>query len=46
MRKALLFAALAASLFAAGCHTVAGAGRDISDPGHAVTDTAHAATPK
>ena len=45
MRKAFLLAALAASLIVAGCHTVAGAGRDISDTGHAVTDTAHDATP-
>jgi len=41
MRKVLILAALAASLFAAGCNTVAGAGKDVSSAGHAVTDTAH-----
>jgi predicted small secreted protein len=46
MRKALLFAVMAASLLTAACHTVAGAGRDVSDVGHAVTDTAHDATPR
>ena len=30
MRKALILAALAASLLAAGCNTVAGAGKDVS----------------
>ncbi len=40
MRKAILLAALAASLFAAGCNTVAGAGKDVSAVGNAVTDTA------
>ena len=43
MRKIVLLAALAASLFATGCNTVAGAGRDVSSAGHAVTDTANAA---
>jgi predicted small secreted protein len=46
MRKVILLAALAASLLAAGCNTVAGAGKDVSAAGHAVTDTAHDATPK
>jgi predicted small secreted protein len=45
MRKFVILAALAASLLAAGCHTVAGAGQDVSAAGHAVTDTAHDATP-
>jgi predicted small secreted protein len=45
MRKIMLFAALAAGLLAAGCNTVAGAGKDVSSAGHAVTDTAHDATP-
>ena len=45
MRKVILLAALAASLLAAGCNTVAGAGKDVSAAGHAVTDTAHDATP-
>jgi predicted small secreted protein len=46
MRKALLFAVLAASLLAAGCNTIAGAGKDVSAVGHAVSDTAHDATPR
>jgi predicted small secreted protein len=45
MRKLILLATLAAGLVVAGCHTVAGAGRDVSAAGHAVTDTAHDATP-
>jgi predicted small secreted protein len=40
MRKLVLFAALAASLAAAACNTVEGAGRDVSAAGAAVTDTA------
>ncbi len=27
------------------CHTTAGAGRDISDPGHVITHDAHKDTP-
>lgn len=46
MRKVLLLAALATGLFVAGCNTVAGAGKDVSAAGHAVTDTAHDATPR
>jgi predicted small secreted protein len=45
MRKLVLLAALAGSLIVAGCHTVAGAGKDVSAAGAAVTDTAHDATP-
>jgi predicted small secreted protein len=45
MRKIILMAALAAGFIVAGCHTVAGAGRDVSAAGQAVTDTAHDATP-
>ena len=40
MRKFVIFAALAASLAIAACNTVAGAGKDVSDAGHAVTNTA------
>lgn len=40
MRTVIILAAFAASLLAAGCNTVAGAGRDVSSAGHAVTDTA------
>jgi predicted small secreted protein len=45
MRKLLLLAVLAASLTATACNTIAGAGKDVSATGHAVTDTAHDATP-
>jgi len=45
MRKLALWAMIAASLTVAACNTVAGAGRDVSAVGHAVTDTAHDATP-
>jgi predicted small secreted protein len=40
MRKFVLFAVMAASLAAAGCNTVAGAGKDVSATGKAVTNTA------
>ena len=40
MRKFFILAALAASLSIAACHTVAGAGRDVTAAGHAVTRTA------
>ncbi len=45
MRKAIILPALAASLLTAACNTVAGAGKDVSSAGHAVTDTARDATP-
>jgi predicted small secreted protein len=45
MRALILLAALAASLSLAACNTVAGAGRDVSSAGHAVTDTADDAKP-
>jgi predicted small secreted protein len=45
MRKLVLLAIIAAGLTVAACNTVAGAGRDVSDVGHAVTDTARDATP-
>jgi predicted small secreted protein len=41
MRKIIVLAALAASLAVSACNTVAGAGRDVSSAGHAVTDTAN-----
>jgi len=44
MRMVIILAALTASLLAAGCNTVAGAGKDVSSAGHAVTDTAHDAS--
>ncbi len=40
MRNLVLFAVLAASLAVSACNTVAGAGKDVSDAGHAVTNTA------
>ena len=40
MRKLVLLSLLAASLATAACNTVAGAGKDVSDAGHAVTNTA------
>ena len=40
MRKFIIFAVLAASLATAACNTVAGAGKDVSATGHAVTNTA------
>ncbi|HLZ82500.1 MAG TPA: entericidin A/B family lipoprotein [Caulobacteraceae bacterium] len=40
MRKFVIFAVLAASLATAACNTVAGAGKDVSATGHAVTNTA------
>jgi len=40
MRGILVLAALAATVLAAGCNTIAGAGKDISAAGNAVTDTA------
>jgi predicted small secreted protein len=41
MRKIIILAVLAAGLATAACNTVAGAGRDVSSAGHAVTDTAN-----
>jgi len=40
MRKVLLLAVLAASMAAAACNTVSGAGKDVESAGEAVTDTA------
>ena len=40
MRKILVLAVAAAALAIAGCNTIAGAGKDVSAVGHAVTDTA------
>ena len=40
MRKILVLAAAATALLIAGCNTIAGAGKDVSAVGHAVTDTA------
>ena len=40
MRKILLLAVIGVGLGLAGCNTVAGAGRDVSSAGKAVTNTA------
>ena len=40
MRKIMLLCVVAASMAVAACNTVAGAGRDVSDAGKAVTNTA------
>jgi predicted small secreted protein len=42
MRNVILLIIVAASsLCVAACNTVAGAGKDVSSAGHAVTDTAN-----
>jgi len=43
MRTLAVLAIFAAGLLVAACNTVAGAGKDVSAAGNAVTDTAHAA---
>jgi predicted small secreted protein len=40
MRKLIVLLVAAASLSTAACNTVAGAGKDTSSVGHAVTDAA------
>lgn len=40
MRKIIVLLAATAALATAACNTVAGAGRDVSSAGHAVTSTA------
>jgi predicted small secreted protein len=40
MRKFVVLAALAASLAVAACNTMQGAGKDVSEAGKAVSDTA------
>jgi len=45
MRKLIVLAVLAASLATTACNTVAGAGKDVSSAGHAVSDTANDAKP-
>lgn len=45
MRPLTLLAALAVTIGLAACNTVAGAGKDVSSAGHAVTDTAQDAKP-
>ncbi len=45
MRKLIILAVLSAGLATAACNTVAGAGKDVSSAGHAVTNTADDAKP-
>ena len=45
MRKLIVLAVLAASIATTACNTVAGAGKDVSSAGHAVSDTANDAKP-
>ncbi len=45
MRKLAILLVAAASLTISACNTIAGAGKDVSSAGSAVTDTAHDATP-
>jgi predicted small secreted protein len=40
MRPIIAITFLAATLLLTACNTVAGAGKDVSSAGHAVTDTA------
>ncbi len=40
MRKLVILAVAAASLAVSACNPIAGAGRDVSATGHAVTNTA------
>ena len=41
MRKILVLLVATATMAVAACNTVAGAGKDVSSAGHAVTDTAN-----
>jgi len=41
MRTLIVITLLAAGLALSACNTVAGAGKDVSSAGHAVTDTAN-----
>ncbi|MDR3507336.1 MAG: entericidin A/B family lipoprotein [Caulobacteraceae bacterium] len=41
MRKVLILAAAVAALATGACNTIAGAGKDVSAAGHAVTQTAN-----
>ncbi len=45
MRKIIVLLVAAAAVSVAACNTIAGAGKDVSAGGAAVTDTAHDATP-
>jgi entericidin B len=45
MRKLLVLFAATAAIAVSACNTIAGAGKDVSATGHAVTDTAQDAKP-
>ncbi len=45
MRALILVTAVLTTFALASCNTVAGAGRDVSSAGHAVSDTAEDAKP-
>ncbi len=45
MRKILVLVVAAAAMAVSACNTVAGAGKDVSAAGHAVTNTADDAKP-
>ena len=45
MRKLAILLVAAAAMTMSACNTIAGAGKDVSATGAAVTDTAHDATP-
>ena len=45
MRKLAILLVAAAAMTVSACNTIAGAGKDVSATGAAVTDTAHDATP-
>jgi predicted small secreted protein len=45
MRKLAVMLIALATVSVAACNTLAGAGKDVSATGNAVTDTAHDATP-
>ena len=44
MRKFMMICLAGVAMLAAGCNTVAGAGKDVSSAGHAVTKTANDAS--
>jgi entericidin B len=45
MRKLFILLVATAAVSVAACNTIAGAGKDVSATGNAVTGTAHDATP-
>jgi entericidin B len=43
MKKLIVLAAALSAVLVAGCNTIAGAGRDVTSAGHAVTGAANEA---